>query len=795
MQRSRKRKLQRLRTRALLVGMPLATGMLAVPPYALAQESSESGALEEIVVTAQKRAESLQDVPLSIQAFGTAQLERLRVGDFKDVAKFLPSVSYKTVGPGFARVFMRGVAAGDNGNHSGSQPSVGIYLDEQPITTIQGALDVHVYDIARVEALSGPQGTLYGASSQAGTIRIITNKPDPKGFSSAYDVQLNQVSAGGTGYSGEGYVNLPVSDNAAIRLVGWAEHQAGYIDNVRGTRTYPVSGITLDNRALVKNDYNDVDTVGARAALRVDLNDRWTLTPTVMGQEQKANGIFGFDPKVGELKVSHWYPENSRDRWMQAAMTVEGKISNLDLVYAGSYLKRDVDTNSDYTDYSFFYDAVYGAYFYDNAGTLINPSQYVVGKDGYTKMSHELRISSPAENRLRFVAGLFMQRQTHRILQRYKVDRLASLNSVTGWPDTIWLTQQLRTDRDYAAFGELTYDLTDQLSVTGGMRFFKAKNSLAGFFGFASNYGSSGERQCGPPSTWVKFEGAPCTNLDKTVTQNDSTHRLNVTYRFDPDRMVYATWSRGFRPGGVNRRGTFPPYRSDFLTNYEIGWKTTWADNRVRFNGAAYMLDWKDFQYSFLGQNGLTNVTNAGSARITGIEADLDWAVTPDLLLTGGIALLEPKLTSDFCKQLGTDGLPLSTAACIAADPTNFAPNGTQLPVTPRFKANLTARYSFALGSFEANVQGSVVHQGASRSSLLPADEPLLGRQDAFTLVDLSVGIEKDGMSASLFVNNASDDLAGISRYAECATQVCGTQSYLVPNTPRMVGLKFGQKF
>ncbi|HEY8122267.1 MAG TPA: Plug domain-containing protein, partial [Myxococcota bacterium] len=152
---------------------------------------AQTGGVEEIIVTSQKRAENLQDVPVSVTAFGTQQLEDLRISDFDDYAKFLPSLSYTSGGPGFSRVFFRGVSSGDNGNHSGSQPTVGQYLDEQPITTIQGALDIHLYDIERVEALAGPQGTLYGASSQAGTIRIITNKPQPGEFQASYDVEAN----------------------------------------------------------------------------------------------------------------------------------------------------------------------------------------------------------------------------------------------------------------------------------------------------------------------------------------------------------------------------------------------------------------------------------------------------------------------------------------------------------------------------------------------------------------------------------------------------------------------------
>ena len=176
--------------------------MLAGAGVAQAQQSEDVG-LEEVVVTAQKRSESLQDVPLSIQAIGQQQLDELKVDDFSDYVKFLPNVSYQTGGPGFARPYMRGVASGENANHSGPLPSVGVYLDEQPITTIQGPLDVQIYDIARVEVLAGPQGTLYGASSQAGTIRIITNKPDPDAFDAGFAVTGSTLE-GDLGYAGRG---------------------------------------------------------------------------------------------------------------------------------------------------------------------------------------------------------------------------------------------------------------------------------------------------------------------------------------------------------------------------------------------------------------------------------------------------------------------------------------------------------------------------------------------------------------------------------------------------------------
>jgi iron complex outermembrane recepter protein len=781
--------------------LPLASALLACMHPAHAADPADAPVLEEITVTAQKRSENLQDVPLSIQAFSTARLEELGIGDFDDYAKYLPSVSFQKVGsPSFEHTYMRGVSSGGDGNHSGSQPSVGMYLDEQPVTTIDGNLNIHLYDIERVEALAGPQGTLYGASSQAGTIRIISNKPDPSGFKAGYDLDLNNVDHGGTGYDVEAFVNLPLTSTAAVRLVGWDEHDAGYISNVHGTVTFPTSGAVFDNAALVKKDYNTVETTGGRAALKVELNDSWTIMPTVMGQVQQTDGDFAYNPAVGDLEVQHYFPQYVRDSWVQSALTVEGKIGNFDLVYAGAYLLRNTHEQSDYTDYSLYYDSAYGKYFVDNAGKLINPAQTIIGTDHYSKYSHELRISSPKENRLRFVGGLFLERQVHEILQDYLVDNGDPLGSVApnnvsvpGWPGTLWLTDQERVDRDKAIFGELTFDLTDHLSASAGLRHFTYDNSLQGFYGFNSTFSSNeGIATCFTP--FVPFHGAPCSDLDRGTSGSGNSPKFNLTYKFDPDRLIYATYSKGFRPGGVNRNGggTIPPYQPDYLKNYEIGWKTSWFDNRLRFNGAVFREDWSNFQFSYLGPNSLTIITNAGQARIDGLETDLEFAATQNLTLTSGFSWLNARLTQTFCGDPSICGAP-------GFDPSTYeqyAPAGTRLPVTPRFKGNITARYTFPVGTYKGDIQGSAVYVGERTSDLRPLAANALGDEPSYAVFDFSAGIQMNSFHYSVYINNAFDKRAVLDRYAECDVLLCGAiAQYVVPNQPRTIGVKFGQKF
>ena len=798
----------------LMLGAALAaTPALAQTAPAAAPEAAADTGLTEIIVTAERRSESLQKVPVAITALGTAKLEQLQVQSFNDIAKFLPSVNFQTAGPGTANIYFRGVASGGDGNHSGPLPSVGVYLDEQPITTIGGTLDLHIYDIARIEALAGPQGTLYGASSEAGTIRYITNKPEFGKLSAGYDLELNKVDKGGWGGVVEGFVNIPISDNAALRIVGWYDKDAGYIDNVAGSRTYSVPNITINNDALVKKDYNTVETIGGRAALRLAVGDDWTITPSIMGQTQKSRGFFGQDPNVGDLQVTHYRPESAKDDWYQASLTIEGKISDFDVVYTGSYLERKVESHSDYSDYSFFYDAFYTSYvdfIKNNAGQFIDPSQRIDGNDRFTKLSQELRISSPQDERIRFIAGLFYQRQTRDIQQEYFVDGLATALSVTGHPNTWWLTKQDRVDKDYAAFGQVAFDIVDTLTLTAGGRLYKYDNSLIGFFGFGkydeeTGVGNPlgplfgfGENFCIGPAT---TDGAPCTNLatvngttvsPKKSTGDGFTHKLNLAWQATPDVLVYGTWSRGFRPGGINRNGTLPPYDADFLTNYEFGWKTSFLDRRLRFNGAIFQEDWKDVQLSFLGQAGLTEIQNAGNARIRGFEFDFTAVPTSGLTLTASGTYTDAQLTTNYCRIQTSE----TNADCSAPAGNRIrAPKGQELPVTPKFKGTLLARYEFGIGSMDAHLQGAATYTGARWAALRTSDRDILGQMPAFTVADFSFGVAKKGFTAELYLNNAFDSRGNLNRFAACAPGTCGGITYQIVTQPRTFGIKFGQRF
>jgi outer membrane receptor protein involved in Fe transport len=816
---------------------PLAAAILLACPAALmAQEQKSSGGLEEIIVTAQKRSEDLQDVPISIQALGTERLEELNIKNFKDYVQMLPSVTMQPAlgaGGGFSLVYMRGIATGGDGQATTSQPSVGMYLDEQPITTVQGNLDVHMYDIARVEALAGPQGTLYGASSQAGTIRIITNKPDPSKFSASYQVEGNIVDEDDTGYVVEGYVNMPLSDKAAVRLVGWSRRDAGYIDNKFGTRTFtavladPTDDITIDNEKFAEDNYNTVDTLGGRAALRLEIGDNWVVTPTLQAQKMESNGSFGDDLNNfingGDYAVTHFQPEFSNDEWTQIGLTIEGSIGSFDVVYSGNLLDRDVDASFDYSDYSYFYDAYYTTgYFsglhFDNNGDPIPPVARYTNNDAYKKQSHELRISTPQDKRVRGMMGLFWQKQEHEFQQNFMVEGLADVMlmnfgqpNISRFADTVYLNNSDRTDKDAAIFGSLDFDITDELQLTLGARYFEPEVTVKGFFGFGLGFNpgrAPGSRpsdvnEPGDPANggsgafspvgqgWSRngewrcpsqedYKDAPCLNVDKGIKESDWIGRVNLTWKPTDDYIVYGTWSEGYRPGGINRNPFAGDFKSDFLTNWELGWKTTFLDNTLQFNGAVFLEQWDDFQVAFQGANGITQVTNGPSAEVMGTELQGMWMPMDGLTISASLAYYDSELKDQYCQN----------ATC-----TEGAPEGSPLPLTPDFKGNLVARYEFPVGSFEANVQGAYAYESSRPSSIDPLDNDILGDIPSSSVFDLSGGFGKDSWALEMFIQNITNEDAPMGISVECAVSFCGVQPYGIRMMPRTIGIKFSQEF
>lgn len=767
----------------------LASTVLLSPAAALAQAAPDEVVdTGEIIVTAQKRSESIQKVPISLQALGSETLAQHQVTNLDDYSKLLPSVSFQTYGPSQSDISIRGVSTGGINLPGGSLPTVGVYLDETPVSTIGAMLDVHAYDLARVEALSGPQGTLYGASSLAGTIRLITNKPKQGVFEGGYDLTLNKFGKGEGGGVAEGFLNLPLSEKTAVRIVGFYQRDGGYIDNTPGTRTYtlsdtdPSNDLTVTNAAYVKKNFNTVDTYGGRVALGIDLDDNWTMAPTIIAQHQKSKGTFGFDPNVGDLKVHEFAPDRNLDKWYQAALTIEGKVGNFDVLYSGGYLQRSIDNDQDYSYYTVYYDNISGyTNFPDGNGGFLDPTQRYHNEQRLSKQTHELRLSSDKDQPFSFTAGLFFQRQSNRNLADYYVPGLGATDYPVTLGDDVFTTNTQIIARDYAAFGEAYYRITPDLTLTGGIRVFRARNTLEGFSGFASNAEDAG--------CTVPIDLGTCKNVDKVYKESGETHKVNLTWQVDPARMVYLTYSTGFRPGGNNRRPGINPYDADTIDNYEFGWKTSWFDRKLRINGAAYYMKWNKLQYTLapIGAVGVVNIYNSGDARIYGAEADIQLRLG-GLTLSGTGTYTDAKLTTPFCSinAVGNSDCSLGTVA---------APKGARLTVQPKFKGTGTARYDFDMAGTPTLVQGTILYQGGVKNFLATVDDLAVGRTKAFTTFDFSAGAELGQIKVEAFIQNAFDKRGILSKNTFCVPTYCGPSARAYPIKPQLFGIKVSQRF
>ncbi len=441
----------------LMTGVSGAALMLAFGLSAQAQEGVEGAAderrLAPVTVTATKRAESAQSVPVTVSALGEVTLDELNVSVFTDYLVQLPGVTAGGSGPGQNTIYIRGLASTTpnltTAGVAGLAPNVALYLDEQPVSQPGRNLDVYAADLQRVEVLSGPQGTLFGASSQAGTVRLITNKPNLDGFEASVKLGTAFTEGGEFSQSVEGVLNIPVTDKFAVRVVGYVDDQGGYIDNVAGTRSAAESGrfrpegfvrangvpvsenragfqagadlsnvnfIEANNQALVEEDFNDATYAGFRLSGLYEFNSDWNLNVSHSQQSIESDGVFFTDPELDDLEVQRFSPDSIQDDYSNTAWTLEGRLGFLDAVYTGAFTDRDTDQRVDYTDYLFVgqylpYYICDGSVSYPGAagpaGTCQAPNLLVNSSTDTKIQTHELRFNTPAEHRIRATVGGF----------------------------------------------------------------------------------------------------------------------------------------------------------------------------------------------------------------------------------------------------------------------------------------------------------------------------------------------------------------------------------------------------
>lgn len=662
------------------------------------------------------------------------------------------------------------------------------------------------------------------ARTQSGAIRIITNQPDTTQFAAGYDLEVNSVkSAGDLGYLAEGFVNIPMGDRAAVRLVAFVKEDAGYIDNVAATHTFSnaniragltdpaliaiAADITIDNAAFVEKDFNEATTTGGRAALRVDLSENWTVTAGLMQQRLEAEGVWDHDPaEVGDLQVIRFQPDVYDDDWIQGSLLIDGQIGDVELTYAGSYLDRDSDSMTDYSLYTDFYISsgfiqryysCYVSYF----GACTDPRILLTADQSWLRTNHEIRLKSSGDTRFRWMAGVFYEDSSHRFDFDWHVLGLAGLEGPGGVycgtgtpptsparcqpaidpPDIYWTTHPVRTAEETAFFGQVQYDFTDNLTGSLSARRFDYKSNMIGFSG--TWWFPVGTACLGPG-----FQGCGQRqpfNYDLDTADTDTVVRANLQYSVNDDMMFYGTYSEGYRPGGLNRvfntiiGGSYEP---DFVNSYEIGWKSTLLDGRLRLNGAAYFMEWDDMQFSrFDGSvSPLTLTDNIGKAESKGVEADVAWLVADNWTVSGAISINRAELTTDYFRS------PADLAAGIPN-----APKGSVLPRVPELKWNVATRYNGELMGRPTYIQASYVYTGESWNALFGESTATRGRQlqKSYQIVNLAYGIEQDSWSAELYLRNAFDERGEVFRNA--ATW----DSRITINRPRTFGIRFRQRF
>ena len=749
------------------IAVAVTTALTGHTGVAVAQSDSAIG-IEEIVVSARKREESLQDIGASIQAITGEDLKRQGIMSMTDVVRFLPSVSSIGAVPGGNKIIFRGVS--DNPNAFIAASSAALYLDEQPLTQFAVNPEPRLVDIKRVEALAGPQGTLYGDRSQSGTLRIITNTPNPNEFSAGADVMVRTGSDSDTSYDVNGYVNLPlVEDKFAIRLVGFTAKDGGFIDNVPGTSVM-LGG--KNNASLVQDDINNVDFSGGRIAAKWFINDDWAATVALISQKSEAEGSSIYDPTIGDLQNVLFFKDIRDDEWSQVSLTLEGSIGSIDIVSNTSYFEREVDYSYDRSTYAAYWNynicPSYTAYCWSGE-TLYDQDtlSFSIENLENERFTQELRLSQTGDN-YRWVLGAFYEKKTefwaYRAVTPEFVDTLSyaywtNIYEPSGVDPSWWLSADDTEWDQWAVFGNFNYDFNEQWSLEVGLRYFDQEMDRLYFVD-------------------KPFIIAPGVWPDLTNPQggnSDVVPKVVLTYNIDDERMLYALYSEGFRAGGANRNRvpeefTALPlvYEPDKLKNYELGFKSRWADGRVQLNATLFYGQWEDYQIetvdpSFLacvppatpatdpcGQPFQVMVANVGDAEQLGLELDLKAAPSDNFSLGFNMTYVEAETSEDFLVNL-----PVA--------------KGTRLPNVPEFKYSAFLQYIWPtqmLSGSDIYVRGQYTYQSDSFNQLEDYEAEELGSargrflQPSFGIGDLRAGIRSDAWTFEAFINNVTDERA-----------------------------------
>lgn len=748
-------------TIALMTAVPAiaetVANPVAEPVEAEPARAAEDSGYADIVVTAQKRETRLQNTAASISAITGSTLENASVFGINDLTKLAPSLTVTDAGPGQRRVSLRGI-------RSSGEPQVAIYYDEAPLAGAPGTTsdsggnqgDLQLFDVERVEVLRGPQGTLYGASSMGGAIRIIYKKPSDR-FEAGADLIGSTTHQAGENYQVNGMVNVPIiGDKLSLRAVYFRRKNAGWIDN----------------KILGQTKVNEEETEGARLLLRARPADWLTLDLGFHYYDSTgANPVWS--PSLGEFQGSGRVNLDFYDKNRLYTGTANADLGFANLVVTGAYQDRKSlfirdpyyllagAPNNQTFCRRHFTAAVcatpQGMSDFNAYVASVTPVAYV-SPQTMNNTTGEARLQSKGDGLFSWTIGGYWSRRSSWVGSNgVLVDARGNLRS----NEPLVYTRQVRdTLRQAAAFGEASVRPLDGLTITGGIRYYDYQRSVAG------------DTQKG--FDLINFAVQPWTVRD--TRENGLLYKANVAYQISPQILIYTQAASGFRPGGANQvlglPSSFTPYESDKLWTYEAGTKTTLLGGQFLFNVTGYLTNWKNLQVS--GTSGTFSfLTNAGDARVKGVEAEAVILPARGVQFTANINLLSAKLTKDQINDL-----------VIAS-----GRKGDRIPQIPNVSYGVTGQYEWDIGGLKALVRGDLNYIGRSYADFRPTSSAYRRLGD-YAVAGARTGVGGDSWGAYLFVTNIFD----VRGRTTAGNALGSTVENVTTISPRTIGinLKFG---
>jgi iron complex outermembrane receptor protein len=774
------------------ISLAVAAALAVAPPRALALEPADVSGLQEIVVTARKRQENLQDVPLSIDVFTKKDMQNLGITGIDDYAEKVPSISIISEGPGTQFFVMRGVSDGSNPNYANTS-ATGFFIDDMSLSWQGVQPDLHLYDIERIEVLNGPQGTTFGAGSMAGAIRYVTNKPDVKAFSAGIDFTGGQIQGAQQNWTYEGFLNVPLIEDAlGLRVSVFSDSHGGFINNQLTTRTW-VNTAVSNNAAWARNDYNRAHVEGGRLALKGVLNDQWSATLTYSFQRQHTIGAWDEDPNLAPRTVERFGPEGHLFEARTLDFHVDGDVGIGDLVFASTYWALPTRQQNEYSQYmqnvnggviegvTCLNDPVFGTGPYTGCKVPIQFYEYHTNPQ---RWSDELRLASKAGGRFHWLVGLYWEKtvdkysgstfympglRTNSPAFEYYNYYNGTPPGSTSLPANQWYAYTTRSDYlQTTEFSNISFDITNKLNVEAGVVHFHSNGRYYSPFG-----------QLAYAAT------LPALTIDSS---NKWDSKFGINYKITDKAMVYADFAQGFRDGGSNsgfpqscyNKGVPQAYVPDTLNNYELGWKTSWLNGHLVWDGAAYLMHWKQLQTIIYDVDICAPdsfYVNVGNARIYGLESNVDYKVNENWSMQASGSYTDSHLVSS----------PYAT----------FEPNvGERLPYVPYFSWSWNLRYEHPLpvtSGLKGYAQIDMSHKGDMWNDLHVSGSNGFPRilQPDYSILNLRFGLNPEGghWLTEFFITNLTDKNAII--YSNTGN----FDLRQTTNEPRVYGLRLNYRF